>query len=164
MNVLIKMILLFLIPFTLEAGENYLIKFELVQSNKTVEKGSTFVTQKQSTWKKGYKRSYTKLSCRQPESGKIEKRITAVEHFAGLLVTHQLIGDKIELNVVRNMVTSRLKEIRSLPKKACKALSPIVDSHTETYHILARHEKFEIHPFGDAFKFHIKVQAIRKIR
>lgn len=55
-----------------------------------------------------------------------------MEHFAGLSVTHQLVGGNIELTVVRKVVQPRLIEIRALGKSECRDLSLVVTSTTQT--------------------------------
>lgn len=159
---MIKRICLFTVllvtSFTTIADDRYLVKFELLLVDKKLEWGRTIVSQKRNVWKKGYLSSYLKLSCHEHEPGKYEKRISTVDHFDGLLVTHQLISDKIEITVHRSIITPRLKEIRALAKNECKNLAPIIKEHTDTYTLPAKHGSSETFLFGDELKFHITVQ------
>jgi len=106
------------------------LKFELIHNPKTIERGNVIVSKEPHTWSKGLKRSYLRLRCNQLESGKTEKLLSTVDLFAGLRVTHQLVGSNIELTVVRNIVQPRMVEIRALAKNECKDLYPAVTTTT----------------------------------
>ena len=115
---------------TANANNLLAIKFELIQDKKITVSGNTFVSQEKSTWRKGYKQRFLKLNCQQLPSGDINKQISSENHFAGLRISHQIVGDYIELNVERNIVKSRIKEIQALDNKTCKNLSPIITNQT----------------------------------
>jgi len=162
-----KHLMIFLCLMTLSitafANERFVIKFQLLENKKKIEFGSTFVTSKSNTWKKGYKRSYLKSSCAKLDSGKVEKRISADNRFAGLFIAHQVVNDTLELIVTRSRVTSKFSEIRALPKNKCKAISPIIHSHTENYSFSATHGNEATVPFGTKMEFYIKIQSLNKM-
>ena len=57
---------------TVNAKNLLAINFELIEDKKTIERGSTFVSQIKSIWKKGYTQRYIKLNCHQlPSARKI---------------------------------------------------------------------------------------------
>jgi len=63
------LMLVLLLSFGSANAKNLLsLKFELIQNNKILVKGNTFVSQKRGTWKKGYTQRYVKLNCKLSES------------------------------------------------------------------------------------------------
>jgi len=140
------------------------IKFELIQDKKILERGNTFVAQKKSTWKKGHTQRYIKLNCHQLPSGIIEKKITSEDHFTGLRVSHQIVEEYVELKVDRNIVNSRLKEIRALNKNDCKNLAPIMTKTSKTYLFPAKPGIDETRLFNNNLKFRIMIRSIRGAR
>jgi len=159
------LILGLLLSFGSANAKNLLsLKFELIQNNKSIEKGNTFVSQEKSTWKKGYTQRYVKLNCKQLPSGKIEKQIASEDHFSGLRVSHQIIGEYIELQVDRIIIKPRLKEILALPKKDCQNLVPIISKQTESYRFLATSGIDETRLFNDNLKLRVMIRSIRGAR
>jgi len=146
---------------SVHATEQFQLSFELIQSEKMLERGMAFVSQKPRTWSKGLQRSYLRLRCRQQESGKIQKSYSTEDHFAGLRVSHQLAGDKVELTVVRNVIQPRLIEIRALSRSECTDMSPIVSTTTQTYSVSAKDGVSESRPFAENMAFRIKLQSIK---
>lgn len=142
------------------AAERFLMNFELIQGENKVEWGRTFVSHKPYTWSKGLRRSYLRLRCKADASGKVQKLYSTVDHFAGLRITHKLIGERVEVTVIRDVVQSRLAEIRAVPKGACKELAPIVTTTTETYAFPAQDESSVSQPFGEAMAFKARLQSI----
>ena len=82
-----------------------------------------------------------------------------MDYFAGLSVTHQLVGGNIELTVVRNIAQPRLIEIRALGKSECRDLSPVVTSTTQTYHFPAEGNIHEPRPFGENMTFRVTLES-----
>lgn len=158
------LVMLCFICMSTYASERFLITFELLQNNKKIETGNTIVTNKQNKWQKGYSRSYLKLACHQLKPGEYEKRITTIDYFSGLQVTHQIVDQNIVITVVRNEIKSRLAEIRALEKNECNPLDPVFNKSSETYNISAQQGNQESLPFGDSMIFKIKVQSIRKLK
>jgi hypothetical protein len=146
------------------AAEQYLLKFELAQGEKVIERGNILVSGKQNTWSKGLKRSYLKLRCDLNESGRMQKFYSTTDYFSGLRVTHQLVSDHVELTVVRNIVQPRLVEIRALAKSECKDLSPIVTATTQLYKHPAKDGVSERLPFGEHMAFRATIQSLGEIR
>jgi len=146
------------------AAERFSLKFDLTQDEIVIERGSTLVSQKQRTLSKGLKRSYLKLRCNLKESGKTEKLLSTVDHFAGLLVTHQTAENEVVLTVVRTVVQPRLVEIRALEKHECKDLSPIVTTTTLSFSMPAEDGKTESRPFGENMNFRATLQSLGKTR
>ena len=142
------------------ATERFSMSFELTQSDKMIERGRALISGKQRTWSKGLQRSYLKLRCNQLQSGKTEKLLSTVNHFAGLRITHQIAGDKVELSVVRSVVTPRLVEIRALARNECNDLSPIVTTTTKTYSFPAADGINESSPFGESLVFRATLQSV----
>jgi len=140
--------ILFATVLSAYAADRLVMKFELIHDDKVVDWGKAIVTQEPHIWSKGIKRSYLKLRCHQKEPGRMEKLYSTVDYFTGLRVTHQLVGKNIELTVIRNVVQQRLAEIRALPKKECRDLSPIATTQSETYSFPAEDGVDESHPFG----------------
>ena len=155
----ILFVLLIAATTCVSATERFSLSFELNQSEKMIEQGRAVVSGKQRTWSKGLQRSYLKLRCNQLESGKTEKLFSTVNHFAGLRITHQIAGDKVELSVVRNVVAPRLAEIRALARNECKDLSPIVTT-TKTYSFPAEDGINESSPFGESLVFRATIQSV----
>ena len=137
------------------------INFELIQGDKSIERGNTFVSKEKGTWKKGYTQRYIKLSCQQLPSGKIEKRIKSENHFNGLRVNHQIVEEYVKLYVDRNVIKSRLKEIRALDKNNCKNLAPIITKQTDTYRFAAKPGIDETRVFKDNLKLRVMIKSIR---
>ena len=163
MNRLFILLLLALLPGMLPASERFIIKFELVQAGKTIEKGSTFVTPRQNVWRKGYKRTYLALNCVKQANNQTEKRITSVDHFAGLLITHQIIGNQIALEVEYSQVTPKLNEIRNLPDNICREIKPDVSKQNLSATVDAKNGIEAQFNTEDGSIFQIKVQSIRQI-
>jgi len=145
---------------SVSAAERFELNFDITQGQKKIDWGRTFVSQKPHTWSKGSKRSYLKLRCHQQESGKTQKLYSTVDHFAGLLVTHQLAGGNVKLTVVRSTVQPRLVEIRALPRNECKDLSPIVNTTSETYIYTAEDGVDEARPFGKNMTFRAALRSV----
>ena len=129
--------LLFALLFTTmtcaSAAERLILNFELAQGKNLIESGRSLTTKKPLTWNKGLKRSYLKVRCQQHKTGEIQKLYSTEDHFHGILVSHQIIGDKVEITVTQGIVQPRLDEIRALAKNECKDLSPVVNTTTHTY-------------------------------
>ena len=140
------------------------LKFELIQNNKVVEKGNTFVSQKRGIWKKGYTQRYAKLNCKPLPSGKIEKQMASEDHFSGLRVSHQIIEEQIELQVERIIIKSRLKEILALPIKDCQSLVPIISKQMESYRFPVISGVGKTQLFSDNIKLRVMIRPIRSAR
>jgi len=140
---------------SINAAERFQMNFKLTQEDNIIEWGKTIVSRKPHTFSKGLKSSYLKLRCQQQSPGEILKLYSIVDHFSGLQLTHQLIGNNIELNVVRSVVQARLIEIRALTRKECKDMSPIVTTTTKSYRFPLKNNMSESHPFGENMTFHI---------
>jgi len=151
--------MLFLTVTSAGADERFYLRFDLIQDALVIERGNAIVSRKPHTWSKGLRRSYLKLRCNRLESGKTEKLYSTVDHFAGLSVTHQLVGGNIELTVVRNIVQPRTIEIRALGKSECRDLSPVVTSTTQTYHFPAEGNIHEPRPFGENMTFRVTLES-----
>ena len=135
------------------SAERFQMNFELTQNGKILKWGRTIVTTKPHTLSKGLKSSYLKLSCRTQESGKIQKSLASVDLFAGMHIAHQIIGDKVELKVIKITVQPRLKEIRALTKNDCKDMSPIITSTTHSYSLPSEKGINESRAFGEGMIF-----------
>jgi hypothetical protein len=146
------------------SAERFALKVELTQGEKLIERGNSIVTRKAYTWSKGLKRSYLRLRCDQQVPGKQKKLYSTVDHFAGLLVTHQLTGNTVELTVVRNLVQPCLTEIRALAMTECKELSPVVTTTTLSYSFPAEDGITETRPFGEDMTFRSTLQSVDGIR
>ena len=161
-------LLLFGIFFTTmtsaSAVEYFMLNFELTQGKNIIAQGRTFVSKKPHSWSKGLKRSYLKLRCDKRESGKMQQSYSTVDYFAGLSVTHQLVENSVELTVVRDVVQSRLSEIRALTKSECKDMSPIVTTTTQTYSFSAIDGHKESLPFGENMIFRTTLQSVVRVR
>ena len=140
--------------------EPFSLKFELIHADKTIEWGRAVVGEQQRTWSKGLQRSYLRLRCSQEESGKTGKFLSTTNHFSGLRVTHQLVGDRVELTVERNIVKPRLKEIRALARNECKDLSPVVTRTTRNYSFPAVEGASESYPFGEDMVIRLTLQSV----
>lgn len=152
--------LLFCTSHNLYAAERYLLRFEITQGVQKVDSGKTYITKKKDTWSRGLRSSYLVLSCHHKDDRMMEKRFSTVDHFDGLRISHQLDGDQVILEVVRNKVKPRLTEIRALPRNSCKDLAPIVTSHKANYRLAANDGITEIHPFGEGMSIKFSLQGI----
>jgi len=135
------------------AKERLMINFELMQDKVIVEQGFVLVTSTLRGWNKGMQTSYLKLTCKPLANGKVEKLFSTVNLFDGLKVTHQKLGDSIELTVVLNNVTSRFNEIHNLPANQCKDMSPVLTTTVETYQFDTKKGVLESRAFGDSMIF-----------
>jgi hypothetical protein len=142
------------------AAERFLVSFEFIINGKVVERGKPIVSQEKRTWQKGLQRNFLKLDCSEKETGEIKKLYSTVDFFTGLRVTHQLVGNNIELNVVRIVAQPRLVEIRALPSGVCKELAPIITTTTQTYRYPAEHNFDETRPFDENITFRARIQSI----
>ncbi|MDT8385052.1 MAG: hypothetical protein RRB22_11610 [Gammaproteobacteria bacterium] len=151
---------LFATTVSAHAADRFLMDFELLQGDKLIERGKAIVSQKQYTWNKGIQRSFLQLSCQRTASGKMEKVYTSVEYFTGVSVTHQLLGETIELAVLHRVVQPRLAEIRALSAEACEELSPRVTTTTQTYHLPAKDNGEASFGFGKDMTYRAKLQEL----
>lgn len=145
---------------SVSAVEQFLVKFEHVKDGSMLERGNILVSQALHTWSKGLKRSYLKLRCQQMEAGKIQKLYSTVDHFAGFSVSHQLVGNNIELKVERSVVKPRLAEIHALPKNECKDMSPIVTTVSQSYSFPAIDGTKESQPFRENTTFQVTIKLM----
>jgi len=152
--------ILFAAVFSAYAADRLVLKFELIHDDKVIDWGRTIVTEGPHTWSKGLKRSYLRLRCHQKDPGEMEKLYSTVDHFTGLRVTHRLVEKNIELTVIRSVVQPRLVEIRALPKRECKDLSPIATTQSETYNFPAEDGYKESHPFGEDMTLRFTLQSV----
>ena len=144
------------------ASERFYVAFELTQDKQVINRGNDYVTKKPHTWSRGLKTSYLRLRCDYSDPGKLKKMYSTVDHFNGLGVTHQLVGDKIEVTVSRSVVQNRRSEIQDLPKNQCKDLAPIVTTVTETYSYPARAGVTDTLMFGENMNFRFVIQSMIK--
>ena len=151
---------LFITSANAHTAERFLMNFELVAGEKTVNKGNAIVTNKKKTWQKGLQRSFLALDCRQNKTGGLEKLFSTVDHFTGLRVTHRLVGKNLELNVVRIVGQARITEIRALPKGKCKDLSPLFTTTTQAYTFPAKRDVDESRQFDVNMTFQARIRAV----
>lgn len=156
--------ILLTVPFSANASDRFVLDFRITQGESKVVSGKALVSQKMNTWSRGVKRSYLKLRCQQQKSGSTEKLYSTVDLFDGLQITHQLVGSKLELTVVRSSVQPRLLEIRALSKHECGDLSPIVTNTTESYSFSAKDGVNETRSFGELMTFRANIQTISQLR
>ncbi|TMM47715.1 hypothetical protein [Colwellia ponticola] len=149
--------LLFIVSTAVDAKERLMINFELMENKTMIEQGSVLVTKKLKGWNKGMQTSYLKLACKPLANGKVEKLYSTINFFDGLKVTHQQVGDTIELMVKRSKVTSRFTEIHNLPANQCKDMVPVLTTTVETYQFGIKKGIKDSRPFGDSMTFHYHV-------
>lgn len=143
------------------ATERFFLKFEFMTGNKIVNKGNAIVSSTKKTWQKGLQRSFLTLSCHKNETdGTIEKIYATIDHFTGLEVTHQLVGDIVELRVVKTVGIPRLTEIRALHDGECKDLSPLFTTTTQEYRLPVSSDVEDVHKFDEKTILRTKLQAI----
>lgn len=161
---MIKCFLLFGILITAAAcagaTERFSMGIELSQAGKVIERGRVLVSGEQHTWSKGLQRSYLRLRCNELDSGKTKKLFSTVDHFSGLRVTHQSVGNNVDLTVVQTSVQPRLAEIRALARDECKELSPIVTTTRQTYRFAAEDGMHESRPFGEGMLFLVTLRSL----
>ncbi|HAD09833.1 MAG TPA: hypothetical protein DCF62_10145 [Porticoccaceae bacterium] len=141
------------------ASERYYVSFDLLQNGKVLERGNDYVTKRLSVWNGGHTHSYLKLRCEQDKSGRPVKMFSTVGHFDGVRLTHRLIGDQIEVNVLWSKVKNRRIEIHNLGKKECADLSPIVTTITQSYTYPARTGPGDSRAFGNGMTFRFTVES-----
>jgi len=146
------------------AAEQFQLSFKLTQNGKIIEQGNAVISQKLHSWNKGIKSSYLKLRCHELKSGVMQKRYTTVDHFNGLVVTHQLVENNVKLTVVRNVVQPRLIEIRALTKSECREMSPVVSTTTQVYSFHVNDSIIESSLFGENMTFQVTLKPVSKIR
>ena len=144
------------------AESQFLLAFDLTQNGKTLERGHALVSKKQHVWRRGFKRSYLKLSCHQTDSGKLQKLYSTVDHFSGLRVTHQLVENNAVLTVFYNVVQPRLSAIRALANSECKNMSPLVITTTKTFRFAVKMDHNGTHTFGKGMIF--KTRSLQLIK
>jgi RAQPRD family integrative conjugative element protein len=105
-----------------------------------------------------------KLRCDPDKSGKMAKIFSTTDHFSGVRLTHRLIGNQIEITVLRSQIKNRRVEIHGLAKNECKNLAPIVTTVTESYTFPARTGLSETRSFGDTMSFKYTITSAGKNR
>ena len=143
------------------ASDRLYVRFELKQGESIAARGNDYTTKKPHTWSKGIKSSYLRLRCEVTEPGKFKKFFSTVDHYAGTRVTHQLVGDKVEVTVSRSTVKSQRAEIHDLPKDKCENLAPVVATTTETYSFNEKECVNQTRPFGENMSFRFVIQSAR---
>jgi hypothetical protein len=162
-----KIILLFIagtLSAAANANERYYLNFDLLQNGKVIERGNDYVTRKLGGWNSGHTSSYLKLRCDHDKSGKMAKIFSTTDHFSGVRLTHRLIGNEIEMTVLRSQIKNRRVEIHGLAKNECKNLAPIVTTVTESYTFPARTGLSETRSFGDTMSFKYTITSAGKNR
>lgn len=152
--------LLLAVPIMANAAERYILDFQIYQGETKVEAGKTFVTVKSHTWSKGLKRTYMKMQCEQAKSGEKQRLLLLEDHFGGWRLTYQLVGNDVQLSVVRNVVTSRLTEIRAVPKNECRNILPQITTSTQSYLFPAKSGKSEYSLFDGSLTLRLNLQLI----
>lgn len=147
-----------LLSHTVESKERLMINFELMQDKVMVEQGFVLVTKRLRGWNKGMQASYLKLTCKPLANGKVEKLFSTINYFDGIKVTHQKVGDTIELMVKRSKVTSRFTEIHNLPTNQCKDMAPVITTTVENYTFGTQKGVTESRPFGSSMTFNYNVK------
>lgn len=150
--------LLLIVSTAVDAKERLMINFELIQGKVVVDKGSVLVTKKLKGWNKGMQASYLKLACKTLANGKVEKLYSTINYFDGVKVTHQKIGDTIELMVKRSKVTSRFTDIHKLSANQCKDMAPVLTTTIENYTFGTQKGITESRAFGDSMTFNYNVK------
>ena len=141
------------------ANERYYVGFEVLRNGKVLVRGNDYVTEEMGVWSNGHVHSYLKLRCDKDKAGRPVKLFSTVGLFDGVRLTHRLVGDQIEINVLRSKVKNRRVEIHSLGKKECSNLSPIVTTVTQFYTYPARIGATENRAFGDAMSFGLTIES-----
>ena len=141
------------------ANERYYVSFDLLKDGKVLKHGNDYVTSRRGVWDSGHTHSYLKLRCEQDKSGRPVKMFSTVGHFDGVRLTHRLIGDQIEVNVLWSKVKNRRIEIHDLGKKECANLSPIVTTITQSYTYPARTGPGDNRAFGNNMTFRLTVES-----
>lgn len=139
------------------AGDDkFFINFSLTRYGQELEKGSLITSGKSKTWSKGLKRSFLRLSCKEVK-GKTVKLLSTEDHFSGLLITHQHIGNQLHFKLSRTVVSPRAKEISQLKLRECLDMAPIVVPFQVAFNIEAKVVKGAILPLQDnvAFRYSI---------
>jgi hypothetical protein len=142
------------------SAERFLLSFELLEGEKTLEKGKAIISQNKRTWQKGLQRSFLKLDCQQTKTGEMKKLYSTVDFFTGLRVTHQLVESNIEINVARTIGKPRVTEIRALPAEECIELAPFIDTTVQSYTFPAKPFDYEYRSFDENLTFRIRIQSI----
>lgn len=120
----IIVILMTLMASTCQAAdERILLSFELTQNGKPVSSGTTIISTKMQSWSKGLKRSYIQLKCKK-HGDKTVRSYSTVEHFHGLVITHQQQGDTVSLDLTNTTVVPSFSEISKLKPEECRDLKP----------------------------------------
>lgn len=160
-NLVAFVVVLLFVPFAAHASGQMQLRFELTQGENKIGWGAALVTKQRSTWSKGLTRSYLQLHCKE-QAGKVKKHFSTVGHFAGLSVTHQWLGDQLEITVIRDWVQPRLSEIQALSKDQCETLLPILTTIKKTYRIPAQDGLDKDYAFGENMKFRVKLRDLLK--
>ena len=146
------------------ANDRYFISFSLAQNGNVLQRGSDYVTSRPGVWNSGQTHSYLKLQCEKNKSGKLVKLFSTVTHFDGVRLTHRLVGDQIEVNVLWSEVKNRRAEIHKLGENECSSLSPIVTTITQSYTFPANIGVVDIQPFGETMNFKLAIESGGKMR
>lgn len=151
------------LSFPALSNQLFLLEFDLTSGESLIGRGKTTVSKTSHSWNRGLSRSYLKLRCNKLPSGKTEKLLNTVDLFAGLVIIHELAGDKINIKVKYTQVQPRLQEIRALPKNKCEDMSPIFTSVTDTFTYKAEPQKDVTQPFGNGMLFRVNIIPLKNL-
>ena len=140
------------------ADEHYYLQFEVFKYQQKIESGKDFVSENERTWSKGLTRSYLQLSC-DKKGSVVERRYSTMPYFAGITVSHQIVGDNLVFKLTWIDVKARLPEIHDLPKTECKELSPQLTSLSKTYTLPAKPTNNQNFPFGKEMNITISLSS-----
>ena len=141
-------------------GERFFVHFTLLDSGQEIERGTLITSAKRKTWTKGLKRSFLRLTCQEDAKGTVSKHFSTEDHFSGLLITHQHVGNHLQLQLTRTDVVPRATEIKQLKKQECRELAPLVTQVQAAFDLEARDVKAASLSIGEGLIFQYSIYPI----